>query len=50
MEIEKEDILRKNLVKQISQAEKLCAKWTWFSNFIIANNFLALLPLFVKKV
>ena len=49
MEIENENILRKNLVRQVSREMKLC-KRDKLLIFVIANNFLALLPLFVKKV
>jgi len=46
-EIEDENIPRKNLVRQISQASNLCKM---DELFIIANGLLALLPLFVKEV
>ena len=47
MEIEDENIPCKNLVRQISQASNLCKM---DELFVIANNFLALLPPFVKEV
>ena len=47
MEIEDENIPRKNLVRQISQASDLC---NMDELFVIANSLLVLLPLFVKEV
>jgi hypothetical protein len=44
-EIEDENVPRKNLVRQISQASNLCKM---DELFVIVNNLLALLSLFVK--
>ena len=48
MEIENENIPRKNLVRQVSRAMKLC-KMDKLLIFVIEKQLLALLPLFVKK-
>ena len=47
MEIEDENIMRKNLVRQISQGSNL---YKMDELFVIANNLLAFPPLFVKEV
>ena len=50
MEIENEDILRKNLVRQISQAGKNLSQTDKLLNFGVANGLLALLPFLHKEL